>query len=60
MRSDNTQRDLLRESDPALAEGFRIAAETALRDPHFTLAEREQRAQYYLAQARFHETGEAA
>lgn len=60
MRSDTTQRDLLRESDPSLAKACRIAAETALHDPHFTLAERERRAQYYLEQARFYETGEQA
>lgn len=60
MRSDTTQRDLLRESDPSLARAWRIAAETAMQDPHFTLAERARRAEYYLAQARFHETGERA
>jgi len=60
VRSDNNQRDLIRESDASLALAYRVAAETALRDHHFTQAERERRAEYYLAQARRHETGAAA
>jgi len=55
--SDITQRDLIRECDPALAKAYRIAAEVALQDPNFTFAERARRAEYYLAQAAFHETG---
>lgn len=58
MRSDTTQRDLLRDCDPELARANREAAATAAVDPHFYGRVREARVRYYLQQARYHETGE--
>ncbi|ASK91855.1 hypothetical protein Xtri_08135 [Xanthomonas campestris pv. trichodesmae] len=57
MRSDNNQRHLIRECDPALARAYRVAAEVAAVDPHFYGAVREQRVRHYLDQAAFHDTG---
>jgi hypothetical protein len=57
MRSDTTQRDLLRECDAELARANREAAATAAVDPHYYGAVREARVQHYLQLARFHETG---
>lgn len=55
MRSDTTQLDLYRHSDAALAASYRLAAETARRDPNFTTEEGERRARHYEAEARKYE-----
>lgn len=59
MRSDNNQLDIFKHDPrlqgPALrklAEAYRAAAETALRDVQFTASERQSRHDYYLAEAK--------
>lgn len=59
MRSDNNQLDIFKHDPrlqgPALrklAEAYRAAAETALRDVQFTTSERQSRHDYYLAEAK--------
>lgn len=56
MRSDTTQLDLYRHSDEAMARAYRIAAETARRDPNFTPDEGERRARAYESQAQQYES----
>lgn len=51
MRTEGRQPDLIRNSPPELARVYRIAADTARRDPHFTPDAAEARARYYLAEA---------
>lgn len=59
MRSDNNQLDIF-EHDPRLqgpalrklAKAYRAAAETALRDVQFTASVRQERHDYYLAEAK--------
>ncbi len=50
MKSTN-QPNLFQHSDAAKIAAHRTAAETVRFDPHFTPAEREQRAAHYLAEA---------
>lgn len=45
------QPDLIRNSPPELARAFRVAADTARRDPHFAPDEAERRAAYYEREA---------
>jgi hypothetical protein len=51
MRTEGRQPDLIRNSPPALAKAFRLAADTARCDPHFTPEAAEARARYYLSEA---------
>lgn len=46
-----TQPDLLRDSPARIAEAYRQAAETELLNPHYTMAERQARHDYYAAKA---------
>lgn len=46
------QRNLFQHSDQAKAQAFRVAAETARRDPYWSPEDGERRAQAYEAQAR--------
>lgn len=48
----SAQPNLFQHSDQAKAQAFRLAAETARRDPHYTPDEGERRAQWYEAQAK--------
>lgn len=63
MRSDTNQLDIIRHSDQGLAEAFRVAADTARRNPFETPDAAEKRARLYEQQAAEHEakaSGEAA
>jgi hypothetical protein len=51
MRSDRTQRDLFRDSPRAMAQAFRVAAESARINPFETPDQAERRAQHYEAEA---------
>lgn len=51
MRLSN-QPNLFQHSDQAKAHAFRVAAETARRDPYWSPEDGERRAQAYEAQAR--------
>lgn len=50
--TQDPQRDLVLDSDAAQARAAREAGATALIDPHWTPAERKQRAAHYEAEAR--------
>ncbi|MCD9046784.1 hypothetical protein [Luteimonas sp. MHLX1A] len=51
MRSDTNQLDLYRDDPRRIAQAWRTAAETALRNPFHTEAERRARHAYYSEQA---------
>jgi hypothetical protein len=51
MRTEGRQPDLIRNSPPELARAYRLAAETARRDPHFAPHDAEQRARFYEREA---------
>lgn len=58
MRSAGRQLDLVRHCDEAKARAYRVAAETALRNPWEPREARERRAAHYLAEAARHERPE--
>lgn len=45
------QTDIFRDDPRRVAEAYREAAQTALVDPHYTMAERQARHDYYAAEA---------
>lgn len=51
MRSEGSQLDLMRHAPAELARVYRAAAETALINPYESPAERQWRADAYLAEA---------
>ena len=51
MHAHPRQRDIIRESDAGNAAACRAAAETALKDPHFTPREQRERHDYYMQRA---------
>ncbi len=55
MRSDTNQLDLYTHSDQGIAEAYRVAADTARRNPFETPDRCEQRARLYEQQASEHE-----
>lgn len=57
MKHKSSQRDLFKR-DACSPEVWRQAAETALHDPHYSEAERVERAAYYNKQADSLERGE--
>jgi hypothetical protein len=51
----SAQPNLFQHSDQAKAQAYRVAAETARRDPHYTPDEGERRAQWYEREAERYE-----
>ena len=49
--ADGGQLDLYRDDPAKIAAAYRLAAETVLHDPHFSIEERRQRQAHYRKEA---------